>query len=238
MLPNSSIGLAHQRLPALLELVARGVGIGIADAPEALDEGVALVVLLDGEEGLLLVLADQQRHRGEELLVLLGQRVDALVAPRRLGGAAGERGAGAARGCRERRGGGGDSLDGARANQGSSVERPSESLYYGLSGAIPPGALRSRARDARLPRPQRHHPARPARARGHAAVAGRALGQPVLDPRARPGGARGGRGGPRAGGGAARRAPRRDRLRRLGHRGQQRGAAQRGAAQPRAAATW
>ncbi len=70
-----------------------------------------------------------------------------------------------------------------------------ESLYYGVSGPIPPAALRSRARDARLPGPQRHHPARSTRARGHAAVAGRTLGQPVLDPRARAGGARGDRGG-------------------------------------------
>ncbi len=59
MLPNSSSGLAQQRLPTLLELVVRGVGIRVPDAPEPLDEGVALVVLLDGQERLLLLLADQ-----------------------------------------------------------------------------------------------------------------------------------------------------------------------------------
>ncbi len=204
MLPKSSSRLAHQRLPALLELVVRGVGIGVADAPEALDEGVALVVLLDGEEGLELLLADEQLDRGEELLVLLGQRVDALVLaapPERRR----RRGAGPARGRRGPLGGGGGSFDGARASRGSSGRATIRSLYYAICGSILRArAVESQARDAGLPRQQRHHAARSARSRGDAAVARRALGQPVLDPRARPGGPRGGRGGARAGGGAAR----------------------------------
>ena len=220
---------AHQRLPPLPELVVRGVGIGIADAPEPLDEGVALVVLLDGQEGLLLVLADQQRDRGEELLVLLGQRVDALVAPRRLGGAAGEEQD--QREDAEDRRAGKEARSMARWRTGARASRDHPSHFTTkICGSIPWLALKSRARDAGLPGQQRHHAARSSRARGHAALAGRALGQPVLDPRARTGGARGDRGGQGARGGAPGRAARRDRLRRFRHRGQQRGAAQRGAA--------
>ena len=62
------------RLPAVLELVARGLRERIADLPEALHEAVALVRLRQGEERLALGIGDQQRDLLEEAAVAVGHR--------------------------------------------------------------------------------------------------------------------------------------------------------------------
>ena len=52
-------GLEDALFPALLQLVAPGLGIGVAHLPELADEGVAMVVALEGEEGAALGLRDE-----------------------------------------------------------------------------------------------------------------------------------------------------------------------------------
>lgn len=52
-------GLRQPEGPTLLELVARGLGIRVADFPELLDEGVALVVPLEPQKELALAGGDQ-----------------------------------------------------------------------------------------------------------------------------------------------------------------------------------
>ena len=61
-------------LPAVLELVARGLRERIADLPEALHEAVALMRLRQREEGLALGIRDQQRDLLEEAAVAVGHR--------------------------------------------------------------------------------------------------------------------------------------------------------------------
>ena len=62
------------RLPAILELVARGLRERIADLPEALHEAVALMRLRQGEERVALGIRDQQRDLLEEAAVAVGHR--------------------------------------------------------------------------------------------------------------------------------------------------------------------
>ena len=77
-------------LPALLEGLRDGV-VGVPRLPELLDEGVALVVLVEGQEGRHLLVADQQVHRLQPVAVLLRELLDRLLLrlalrPRRLRG--------------------------------------------------------------------------------------------------------------------------------------------------------
>ena len=67
--------------PGVAQLVARGVRVGVARLPEALDEGVALVVLLQREEGRALVLGQDRRDLREPLPVLRRERLDGAPAP-------------------------------------------------------------------------------------------------------------------------------------------------------------
>ena len=55
-------GQLETLVPGVAQLVARGLGEGIADVPEALDEVVSLVVAGQREEDLALSLAHQRRH--------------------------------------------------------------------------------------------------------------------------------------------------------------------------------
>ncbi len=92
-------------VPVLPELVAGGVGVGVARLPELLDEGVPLVVLGQAEEGLDLVVRQQQQDLLDPLPVVGGQsgriRLAAVVAGRALllGGRCG---AGGQKKCRGR----------------------------------------------------------------------------------------------------------------------------------------
>ena len=83
--PKRLLGLLEARLPLVLELVARGVRVGVARAPEAVDEGVALVVLVERQERLALLLAEQQADLLEPLLVLGRQLGDAAPCRGRAG---------------------------------------------------------------------------------------------------------------------------------------------------------
>lgn len=62
------------RFEALPRLVAHGVGIRIADLPEAGDEGVAPVVAGEGEEGVAFALLEEDAGGGEEVGVAGGKR--------------------------------------------------------------------------------------------------------------------------------------------------------------------
>jgi hypothetical protein len=66
-------------VPAVLELVAPGFRVGVADLPEALNEGVALVVLLDRQESGAFLLGDEQRHLLEPGSLLGGEPLELLA---------------------------------------------------------------------------------------------------------------------------------------------------------------
>src|SRR6185295_15933677 len=71
--------------PALLELVAGRLRKRIAHLPETADEGVALVVLAESQEGFALLGADQQGYFFEPLLVPRAQLRGGLRLCRRQG---------------------------------------------------------------------------------------------------------------------------------------------------------
>ncbi len=66
-------------LPAVAELVARRGLVLVARLPEAVDERVPLIVLVQGEEGGPLVVGHQELDLFEPLLVLLGELRDGLL---------------------------------------------------------------------------------------------------------------------------------------------------------------
>ena len=71
--PQLLAGLADVAFPAFLQLVLLGARVRIAHLPETADEGVALVVLAQGKENLLLLGADQDFDRPQEILVTFRQ---------------------------------------------------------------------------------------------------------------------------------------------------------------------
>ena len=66
--------LAHAAFVVFAVFVAAGIRVGIARFPETFDEGVTLVVLLDGQEELLLLLGDDRLHIVQPLPVFGRQR--------------------------------------------------------------------------------------------------------------------------------------------------------------------
>ncbi len=73
------LGQLDVGLPVILELVADGTPVGVPGFPEMHDEGVALIILLQGQESLQLVVGDQQIDRLQPVLVLLGELLDRLL---------------------------------------------------------------------------------------------------------------------------------------------------------------
>ena len=84
------VHLGDAGVPLFLELVARRLRVGVADAPETLDEGVALVVLAQPQKGVELAVANQQLDFEKPLLVgrrqPLGERLALFAVELALGG--------------------------------------------------------------------------------------------------------------------------------------------------------